>query len=87
MRFQTAINSPQTVGTPITGITLAAQDAANQTVTNFVGWTEASLVQDIVIIPFDDFHGVGIDKVEVKIRRSLAEGGKLFTRLRVIAFS
>jgi autotransporter-associated beta strand protein len=31
------ISSPQTVGTPITGITLTAQDAANQTVTSFTG--------------------------------------------------
>ncbi len=31
------IASPQTVGTPITGITLTAQDAANQTVTSFTG--------------------------------------------------
>lgn len=86
MRSQFTINPPQTVGTPPTGITLAAQDAANQTVANFVGWTEASPGQDIVITPFHDFHGVGIDKVEVKIRRSLAEGGKLFTHFRVIAF-
>jgi hypothetical protein len=32
-----AISSPQTVGTPITGITLTAQDAANATVTSFTG--------------------------------------------------
>jgi len=32
-----AIGSPQTVGTPITGITLTAQDASNQTVTSFSG--------------------------------------------------
>ena len=32
-----AISSPQTVGTPITGITLTAQDASNQTVTSFTG--------------------------------------------------
>jgi M6 family metalloprotease-like protein/uncharacterized repeat protein (TIGR02543 family) len=31
------IPSPQTVGTPITGITITAQDAANQTVTSFTG--------------------------------------------------
>jgi hypothetical protein len=30
-----AISSPQTVGTPITGITLTAQDAGNNTVTSF----------------------------------------------------
>ncbi len=32
-----SINSPQTVGTPITGITLTAQDAANVTATSFTG--------------------------------------------------
>jgi autotransporter-associated beta strand protein len=32
-----AIGSPQTVGTPITGITITAQDASNQTVTSFNG--------------------------------------------------
>ncbi len=31
------ISSPQTVGTPITGITLTAQDASNQTATGFTG--------------------------------------------------
>jgi autotransporter-associated beta strand protein len=32
-----AISSPQTVGTPITGITLTARDASNATVTSFTG--------------------------------------------------
>lgn len=32
-----AISSPQTVGTPITGITLTAQNASNQTATSFTG--------------------------------------------------
>ncbi|MEY3896625.1 MAG: hypothetical protein RLZZ214_2145, partial [Verrucomicrobiota bacterium] len=32
-----AIGSPQTIGTPITGITLTAQDASNNTVTGFTG--------------------------------------------------
>ena len=32
-----AISSPQTVGTPITGITLTAKDASNVTVTSFTG--------------------------------------------------
>ena len=32
-----SIASPQTVGTPITGITITAQDAANQTATSFTG--------------------------------------------------
>jgi autotransporter-associated beta strand protein len=33
----TTISSPQTVGSPITGITITAQDASNQTVTSFTG--------------------------------------------------
>jgi fibronectin-binding autotransporter adhesin len=33
----TAIGSPQTVGTPVTGMTLTTRDAANQTVTSFNG--------------------------------------------------
>jgi hypothetical protein len=32
-----AISSPQTVGTPITGITITAQDASNATATSFTG--------------------------------------------------
>ena len=32
-----AISSPQTVGTPITGITITAKDASNATVTSFTG--------------------------------------------------
>jgi hypothetical protein len=49
-------------------------------------WTTA--IHDgtnVIITVSDDFHGSspGIDKVEVKIRRSEAVGGKLFIRLRV----
>jgi len=33
-----ALGSPQTAGTPITGITITAQDAGNNTVTTFGGW-------------------------------------------------
>jgi autotransporter-associated beta strand protein len=47
------------------------------------GWTDATAGPDIVITISDDFHATGIDKVAVKIRRSLAVGGKLFTRLHV----
>jgi autotransporter-associated beta strand protein len=46
-------------------------------------WTDASPGPDIIITPFNAFHGPGIDKVEVKIRRTLAMGSKLFARLRV----
>ena len=48
------------------------------------GWTDATAGPDIIISSASDFHGPGIDKVEVKIRRTLAVGGKLFTRLRVV---
>jgi autotransporter-associated beta strand protein len=48
------------------------------------GWTDAMAGPDIIITTADDFHGPGIDKVEVKIRRTLATGGKLFTRLQVV---
>jgi fibronectin-binding autotransporter adhesin len=47
-------------------------------------WTEA--VHDgsnIIINPSDDGAGVGIDSVQVKIKRTLAVGGKLFARLNV----
>ncbi len=50
---------------------------------DLVGWTEAVAGADIVITPADDGAGAGIDLVEVKIRRTLAMGGKLFVRLNV----
>ena len=37
---------------------------------------------DIIITPTDEGAGVGIDLVQVKIRRTLAVGGKLFARLK-----
>jgi autotransporter-associated beta strand protein len=47
-------------------------------------WTEATPGTDIIITPSDDFYAAGIDKVEVKIRRTLAVGGRLFARLNVL---
>ena len=47
------------------------------------GWTTAVAGADIVITPTDNGAGTGIDLVEVKIRRTLAVGGKLFARLNV----
>ncbi len=38
---------------------------------------------DVIITPTNDFYGAGIDKVEVKIRKTLVTGGSLFARLRV----
>ncbi len=39
---------------------------------------------NIIITPSNDFHGAGVDKVEVKIKRTLAPSGKLFSRLKVV---
>ena len=50
---------------------------------NLTGWTDAVAGADIIITPSNDFHGPGIDKVEVKIRRTLAVGGRIFARLNV----
>jgi len=49
------------------------------------GWTDA--VDDgtnVIIIPSDDSYGPGVDKVEVKIKRTLAPSGTLFSRLKVV---
>jgi autotransporter-associated beta strand protein len=51
---------------------------------DLTGWTDAIAGPDIIITPSDDFYAAGIDKVEVKIRRTLAVGGKLFARLNVV---
>jgi hypothetical protein len=39
---------------------------------------------DLIITPCDDAYGAGIDRVVVKILRSLVMGGKLFARLNVV---
>ena len=54
---------------------------------DLAGWTTA--VHDgsnIIITPTDDFYGTspGVDKVEVKIKKTLAVGGKLFGRLNSV---
>jgi hypothetical protein len=49
------------------------------------GWTTA--VHDgtnIIITPADDGAGVGIDLVQVKIKKTLAVGNSLFARLKVV---
>ncbi|MCU0782390.1 MAG: hypothetical protein MUF04_15020 [Akkermansiaceae bacterium] len=50
--------------------------------TNLSNWADA-LDNDttIIVTEFDEFYGAGVDKVEVKLSRSLAVGGKLFVRL------
>jgi autotransporter-associated beta strand protein len=48
------------------------------------GWTAAVASANVIITPTDDFYAPGIDRVQVKIRRTLAVGGKLFARLNVV---
>lgn len=51
---------------------------------NLSGWTTA--VHDnnnVVISTTDDHYGAGIDRVQVKLKKTLASGGKLFSRLKV----
>jgi hypothetical protein len=50
---------------------------------NLNGWTTAVAGADIVITSTNDAAAVGIDLVKVKIRHTLAQGGKLFVRLYV----
>ena len=48
------------------------------------GWTTAVAGPDIIITPTNEGAGAGIDLVQVKIRRTLAVGGKLFVRLSAV---
>lgn len=51
---------------------------------NLVGWTTAVHDNDNIKITSDnDFYGTGIDRVQVRIKRSLATDNKLFSRLKV----
>jgi hypothetical protein len=50
---------------------------------DLAGWTEALPGADVLINVADDGDGTGIDRVEVKIRRTLAAAGRFFARLRV----
>ena len=65
--------------------------AANSTIavqygSNLGSWANAADdAVNIIITEINDFYGVGIDKVEVKFKRSLAPGGKLFARLNVVS--
>ncbi|NNJ44265.1 MAG: hypothetical protein HKP15_13100, partial [Akkermansiaceae bacterium] len=38
---------------------------------------------DIIITPADDFYETGVDKVEVKVKRTLVTGDRFFSRLNV----
>ena len=47
-------------------------------------WTTAVHDNDTVMISVDDdFHGTGIDRVQVKLKTSLADDARLFGRLKV----
>lgn len=61
----------------------AATTIITQYSTTLTGWTTAVHDgSDIIITPSNDFYATGVDKVEVKIKRTLAPGGKLFVRLK-----
>jgi autotransporter-associated beta strand protein len=53
---------------------------------DLAGWTTAEpgepVEGPVVITETDDFYGAGIDRVTVRIPRALAEGSKMFARLR-----
>ena len=51
---------------------------------DLVNWTDAVAGTDVEISVDDDGAAAGIDLVEVKIRRTLAVGDKLFARLNVV---
>jgi hypothetical protein len=59
----------------------ANTDIAVEYGSDLVGWTDAVAGADVEIDVTDDGAGVGIDLVNVKIRRTLAVDGKLFIRL------
>ena len=47
-------------------------------------WVTATHDGDNVIItPTNDHYGAGVDRVEVKLKRSLEENGRIFSRLEV----
>lgn len=48
---------------------------------DLAGWTTAMAGPDVVITEFDDDYAAGVDRVEVKIRRTLAVDGRVFVRL------
>ena len=65
------------------GTTIEAQHAGDLS-----GWDP--LIHDgtnIIIDPVNDFHGPGIDKVQVKVKRTFAPADRLFMRLGVSILS
>jgi hypothetical protein len=52
---------------------------------NLSGWTTVSENgSDVLVSEIRNGYGTGIDKVEVKVKKNLAVGDKLFTRLKVV---
>jgi uncharacterized repeat protein (TIGR02543 family) len=71
-RSDTAFNAP--------GIAIGVEYGSTLT-----DWTTA--VHDgtnIIITPTNDTYGTGVDKVEVKIKKTLANDGKLFSRISLL---
>jgi len=68
-RLSAASNDPN--------ITIAVEYSSNLS-----GWTPAEEGEDINIIPTNNI-APGVDSMQVKIRRTLASGGKLFARINV----
>jgi hypothetical protein len=50
---------------------------------NLTSWTTATAGPDVVITPTTNGYASGVDKVEVKIRRTLAVNNKMFIYLDV----
>ncbi len=62
----------------------AAHDPYVEYGSSLSGWTEAEAgVSGVIVSEDNEFFGAGIDRVTVKIPRTLAVGSKLFARLRV----
>jgi fibronectin-binding autotransporter adhesin len=62
----------------------AAYDPYIQYGSTLASWTEAQAgVSGVIINEDNDFFGTGIDRVTVKVPKTLAVGGKLFAQLRV----
>jgi hypothetical protein len=80
-----------TLDHPVYVLAIASNSGDDPSVISLGGdltaWPDAVPGPDIIIAPADDFHGAGIDRVEVKIRRTFAANGRLFARLKVVVTS
>lgn len=71
-RSDAALNAPSTTIAVQYGSTLGSWTTAVHDGTN------------IIITPTNDTYGTGVDKVEVKIKKTLANDGKLFSRISLL---